>query len=348
MAIITRRYIEAGPRNAQLDRFVSPTAVVTERFAAPICDIQIDDAVAGIVESLDAYMEEQGYRFDSSGNLEYDVIARVSGNAPGTIVGRARVYALTISGITQLFAKADDGTITQLTPAQSPIGYVDGLTLTYVSASTVRIELGQARDKNDKMNLVVAAPILLDIAVAGIGGLDTGVEAANEWYFAHVIGDDTGVLPIAGVLSASQNNPTLPPGYNRSRRVGSVRNQGSNFRDFVSFGTGRSRSVQYRDALSTRQRLTGGAAVAVTAVNCSTVVAPSSQYARLQVRQRGTVEASLYDDPLQLLANAQRTVQAGGMFCDLMRTSAGRDIAYANAAAGGLLDIWVTGYEDTV
>ena len=59
-------------------------------------------------------------------------------------------------------------------------------------------------------------------------------------------------------------------------------------------------------------------------------------------------EADHYDDPAQLLANAQRSLMAGATVCDVMRCTPARDIAYANAAAGGLLDIWVTGYDETV
>jgi hypothetical protein len=70
--------------------------------------------------------------------------------------------------------------------------------------------------------------------------------------------------------------------------------------------------------------------------------------ASFQIQQRGVVAASVYDDPAQALADAQRNVLAGGSLCDDLRVSAGRDIAYANAAAGGLLDVWVTGYQESI
>ena len=86
----------------------------------------------------------------------------------------------------------------------------------------------------------------------------------------------------------------------------------------------------------------------MTAVGCGPLIPSTASFARFQIQQRGTVVASIYDDPTQLLANAQRTVLAGGSLYDVLRVSAGRDIAYANAAAGGLLDVWVTGYEEPI
>jgi hypothetical protein len=345
MAIVTRFFVEKGPSNKDLQTYVGPSANAVERFRSPVCTIEYDDATPGLTETLDEYMDTLGYD-NFTGNLAYDVFTR-PGN-PGAVLGRVRVYSLTIGGVTQLFARADDGTISQLTPKQSPVGSISGLTLAFTSISTVTIAAGSARDKNDNMDLVLAAPVVLDIAASGVNGLDTGVEAANSWYHAYVIGDSSGVNPTAGILSTSQNAPTFPAGYDVARRVGSVRNNASNFRDFQVFGNGSNRSVQYRDAISGRQRLTGGAATVVTAVSVSQLVPPTSDFVRLQYQQRGIVDAFLYDDPAQLLANAQRTLMAGATVCDVMRCTPARDIAYANAAIGGLLDIWVTGYDETV
>lgn len=346
MAITTRRYIEGGPSNGQLRKFVDASLNVVERFKSPVCEIEYDDSLAGMSDAIDDFMEALGYRPDD-GSLEYDVIARPG--APATVVGRVRMYSRTIAGITQLFAKADDGTVTQLTPAQVPDGFITGMVPSYTSPSQVTISAGLARNNTGQRNVTLAAPVVVDITIAGAGGLDAGVEAANTWYFIFVISDSTGVLPTVGLLSASAGAPTLPAGYDTRRRVGSVRNNAAlDFRDFQVSGTGVSRSVQYRDAISTRQRLTGGAAVAVTAVSCGQLIPITSSFARFQIQQRGAVAAMIYDDPAQLLANAQRNVFAGGSIYDVLRVSAGRDIAYANAAAGGLLDVWVTGYEESI
>jgi hypothetical protein len=299
MAIQTRLYVLKGPTQNEIDQFIDPSVQVIERFRTPVAVLEYDDAIPGLLDTMDVYMDQQW----------------------GLDAGKAN---------------------------QKVPGYVYGMTCSYVSATTVQIGTGQCKAKNDKDNLVLAASTNVDITVAGIGGLDTGIEQASNWYFIYVIGDSTGVNPTAGILSASDNNPTFPVGYDIARRVGSVRNQSGDFRNFQQFGLESDRSVQYRDAISERQRLTGGAATVVTAISCSNLVPPTSAMASLQIQQRGTVTASLYDDPTQVLADAQRTVLTGGSLYDDLRVSAGRDLAYANAAAGGLLDVWVTGYQESI
>src|SRR3990167_8919241 len=80
-----------------------------------------------------------------------------------------------------------------------------------------------------------------DLAVAGVNGLDTGAEAGSTWYYVYIIvgeiapevNDTANALQppmrrtgasVASLLSASATAPTLPPGFNRFRRVGAVRN----------------------------------------------------------------------------------------------------------------------------
>jgi hypothetical protein len=343
MALVIRRYIAAGPSNGDLTKYVVPSATVVERFKSPVCDIQIDNAPENI-EALDDYMDTLGYKLEG-GNELIDVFSR-PGN-PGAVAARALLYAKTELGVTQLYTRASDGLVTQLTP---PIrANVNGLVVAWTSVSTVTIGVGVCRDKTDSFTIRTTAPLLVNIAVAGAGGLDTGAEAASTWYSVFVIASSTGAVPLAGLLSTGGDNPTLlPAGYDIYRRVGYVRNNpSSDFREFVSYGQGPERSIQYRDAMSSRQQLTGGAATIVTQVNCGSLIPNSSSFGRFQIAQRGTVGASFFDDPTQLLANAQRSLLAGNTACDVeMRVNASQRMAYANAAAGGLVDVWVLGYEE--
>jgi len=340
MAIITRRFTIAGPSDNSLADHI-PTAIVAERFKQPIVDITLDDINNN---DLDSFMKERGYLpFDGSQTI--NVFSR-PGNS-GAVIGRALIYCKTELGVSQLFARASDGLITQLTP---PIrNNINGLVVNWTSVSTVTIGIGVCRDKTDSFTIRTIVPIIANMAIVGVGGLDTGVEAPSTFYSVFVIADSTGVLPPNSLLSTGGDNPTvLPPGYDIYRRVGYVRNNpASDFREFVSYGQGPERSIQYRDALSSRQQLVGGPAVVVTAVNCGSLIPNSSAYGRFQLAQRGVVVASFYDDPAQLLANAQRSLLASSTSCDvLMRVSANQRIGYANAAAGGLVDIWVLGYEE--
>lgn len=173
MAIVIRRYAEAGPSNMRLQNIVSPTAAVVQRFPQAVCDVQIDDAVPGVVETLDEFMGRLGYVF-----------------------------------------------VPQAPESGNPRGYVRGFVTSWTSVSSVTIGMGDCRSSDNLTDIVLAAPTVVDVTASGAGGLDTGVEAANTWYFAHVIADSTGVNPARGLLSASPVAPVLPVGYDRFRRVG--------------------------------------------------------------------------------------------------------------------------------
>lgn len=68
------------------------------------------------------------------------------------------------------------------------------------------------------------------------GGLDTGSEANSTWYHVWAIKrTDTGVVDV--LFSASATAPTMPSGYDRKRRLGAVRNNGSgNILAFHQYG----------------------------------------------------------------------------------------------------------------
>lgn len=350
MAIQTRFYVEKGPSDGDLQKFVNSSVSSLERFRSPVVNIQYDDTIAGIVETLDAYMDSLGYD-NLNGNLTYDIFAR-PGN-PGAVAGRSRFYALTIGGVTHAFLRDDDGGTYQLSPLQKPTGYVNGMVTSFTSATQVQIAAGTCRDRQDKNDLTLAAPVTVDITLAGAGGLDTGVEAANTFYYIHVIGDSNGVNPTVGLLSTQQNIPTFPAGYDRNRRVGSVRNNAaSDFVNFVVKGNGTDRSVQYRDAITNHQPLVGGAATVITAVNCGAHIPNSAGFGRFQFVQRGIVTVSFFDD--QAAVVAVRTLLATAAIFNVtmadvvMRVSSTQRIAYQNAAVGGLVDVFVTGYEESL
>lgn len=65
---------------------------------------------------------------------------------------------------------------------------------------------------------------LVDITVMGIGGLDTGSETADTWYYVWLIsnGASNGTL-----LSTSSSTPVLPSGYTFKALLGAVRNDSS-------------------------------------------------------------------------------------------------------------------------
>jgi len=65
------------------------------------------------------------------------------------------------------------------------------------------------------------------VSSSGLNGLDFGTLAINTWYHIYLIGDSTNISPLATVFSANASAPTYPTGYDISRRIGSMRTNGS-------------------------------------------------------------------------------------------------------------------------
>ena len=59
MAIQKRLYVLKGPSNKELQQFVDASASAAQRFRTAVIEVQYDDSVPLIVETLDAYMDTQ-------------------------------------------------------------------------------------------------------------------------------------------------------------------------------------------------------------------------------------------------------------------------------------------------
>ena len=243
-----------------------------------------------------------------------------------------------VSGINRLSARDLTG-----------LGLIGGLGLSLVSVSSVSVAAGSARSADNTWHIVVPAPLTVDLTTSGAGGLDTGVEAAFTFYYVYVIADSSGVNPVAGLFSLSSSSPTLPAGYDRFRRIGTVRNNISgDLFDFVQYGNSNDREVYYDDGAVNRNVLTGGAALAVTAVDLSAFVPPTSRLAYLLWRQNGTPLALYYSDPAHPGSNNFTGTLAGSDMQVWMPTSPTQQVAYLNFGGGGSIDAWLTAYKETV
>ena len=131
-----------------------------------------------------------------------------------------------------------------------PLGYINEMGITHVSANQKRIEIGQARSQDNVKNIDVTVPLTLTLSNSGVNGLDTGVEAVSTWYYIYTIVDDSDVLPVAGIFSISSTSPTLPVGYDRFRFIGAAKNSSvSDFLvDYMINTDGVDRVVQFDEA----------------------------------------------------------------------------------------------------
>ena len=165
--------------------------------------------------------------------------------------------------------------------------YFKGLNIgnaTANSTNDITIEAGECASEDATVNIVVSTAITISFASNGVGGLDTGTEASNTWYYVFVI-YNTNTGAVSAVFSANSNAPTYPSGYGKRRRIGSVRNDADkNMLRFVSVGRYDCKKITYNEDKDTILKvLNNGNATSYTPINCSNLIPPTSQCADVQL-----------------------------------------------------------------
>lgn len=235
----------------------------------------------------------------------------------------------------------------------------------FLTVSTTRVGTAGVtslvRDGADISNITFIGVLDADITVAGVGGLDTGVEAADTWYAFYVIGDSAGVNAPNVILSTSFVAPTLPITHDISRRVGAVRNDsGSDFLEFDQAGLGKDRFYVYSNETATALNvLTGGSATVFASVDLSSFVPPSSRMGFIRAdwdptgatnqvgfRVPGSAVA-IGESYVRIRAGVNVTSSPHTVMLNL-RTDSSQLIEYEVSAGGDNLDLSVSGYWDEV
>jgi hypothetical protein len=142
---------------------------------------------------------------------------------------------LTLSGtMTVLCGWGADDAAAVLQAAALPAmmrSYLAGLTLsTAGSSSSFGVAAGVATDSANSDVMTQASAVTKTTSAwavgSGNGSLDTGTIANNTWYHVHLIKRvDTGIVDV--LTSTSATAPTLPTNYTLSRRIGSLKTDGS-------------------------------------------------------------------------------------------------------------------------
>jgi hypothetical protein len=152
----------------------------------------------------------------------------------------------------------------------APLMYINGLKLSYATATTLTVGIGQCRDSTNTFDMVIASPKTIDAAVNGINGLDTGTFAASTKYHVFVIADSHGYNATGTILSLSLTAPELPFGYDLIRYIGDAISDGStHFLPFYQYGLGTERTVFYDSMISV---LSGGSSATYAAIDLSGAV----------------------------------------------------------------------------
>jgi hypothetical protein len=156
--------------------------------------------------------------------------------------------------------------------------YVNGFALSWTSNTTLTMTAGLCRDATDTWDIVIpAVSTIIDSAVIGLNGLDTGVLAASTSYAIWAIGDSTYNHPSGFLLSTSVTAPYMPYGYDVKRRVGWARTDGStHFILMYQEGLSSDRTYWYDAPISV---LSGGASATYVALDLSAAVPALSKTA---------------------------------------------------------------------
>jgi len=241
-----------------------------------------------------------------------------------------------------------------------PTGYMYGFR-TYNNASNptyqIDIEAGICRDQADTFNMVLTSTLTVDITQSGANGLDTGSEGAWYWYYIYVIYNPT-TTTYAGLLSLSSTSPTLPSGYTKYRRIGSVINNGSsNFYMFdYKSDLGRERYCSYDEEDEDNiEMLTNGAATSWTDIYLGARIPPTGLFIYLMCRYTAAnydqsaamrnKDSSQGDPPFIIYGGANGNDATSAAVFKIWASTT-RYIQYINFSANCALTVWVKGFWD--
>lgn len=168
--------------------------------------------------------------------------------------------------------------------------YLQGLSIAPASTTLLSVAPGAARDMNNNIDMVVGLEnyfgidnptllfqnyqpgLIINSAINGANGLDTGTIAASTQYAIYLIGDSRQYKNVAAVLSLTSNypGPLLPSGYDSYRLIGFIQTDGSSH--FV-YATHKPQNMagflQYYNSPAISV-LTGGNATTFTAIDLTT------------------------------------------------------------------------------
>ena len=197
--------------------------------------------------------------------------------------------------------------MSQLDPiVNGPNLYKNGLLISN-DATTPNTKLdvasGICRDSNNMIDInlgnylglsgigTVNSATVINFAVNGANGLDTGSIAASTFYYVFAIADSSNKLVPAAIASLSSSAPTLPFGYDSIRLIGSCLTDGSShLLAFYASGNGVNLYIQW-DAPIAVTVTSSGTSSSYSAMDLSVGV-PVSNFGRVSLKYKWTNNAA--------------------------------------------------------
>jgi hypothetical protein len=244
-----------------------------------------------------------------------------------------------------------------------PFSYKQGLTLAWGSNTTLTIAAGQCRDSSGNIDIplgsaplngvTITAPLTLNAAVVGAGGIDTGALAASKMYAVYMIADSHYNLPISGIITlATNSSPLLPSGYDSSRLIGYwPTNASSQF--LLGYVSGNGATLLFTYDAPQATAITAGSATTYTAIDLTGLVpaldnipvlvqatiTPSVAGQTLKLQPAGaTGDAVTIVGQVAMIALTQTNIVDAKLASSLAK------IAYKVSAAGAAAAINVAGF----
>lgn len=249
-----------------------------------------------------------------------------------------------------------------------PSLYMNGLLLSN-NATTPNTKLdvaaGICRDSNNLVDIILGnylsmsgigtanSATVVNFAVNGANGLDTGTIAASTFYYVFAIADSSGKHTPAAIASTSATAPTLPLGYDSIRCIGACKTDGSShLLAFYASGSGSSRYFQW-DAPIAVTVTASGTSASYSAMDLSTGV-PASKYGRASLKYKWTnnaaadalnfTPAGATGDFETILGIAAGVAQQDSFEILPLTVSSVPKVSY-KTSAGTLNNVWVQAFE---
>lgn len=306
------------------------------------------------------FTTDRRVRTINTGGTVYGTVTQSIFSAGSTTVTVLNDSGAIDAGISAVFY----GILSSVNPsvpiAALPRGQLSGLTLANnATATKLDVTSGKARDSTDTANIVLASSItagLIQLGGAWAAGntqnkLDTGVRANNTWYHVFAIRKD---VDGSGdwLFSLSTNAPTMPAGYTKFRRIGSVRTDGAgNITAFKQLGDEFLWSVMVQDV--------GAAAVGNGVATLRTITVPTGiqvlarcrvSYQNANVAQPCLVTSPDESDQASPNGRTDFVAQVANTSIGqslILRTNTSAQLRDRGSGAGGLIDYQTFGWIDS-
>lgn len=157
---------------------------------------------------------------------------------------------------------------------QALFNFANGLVLSNDATTPntlLDVAAGLILDSTQTYQLALTAPAVINSAINGLNGLDTGAIAASTVYYVYLVGDPVDLSPTGAMISAS-TTPLLPVGYGAYALIGFVTTDSSKhfLKGIWNNGNGTARTFMYDSPQATA--VTAGNATVATAVDLSAFV----------------------------------------------------------------------------